>query len=116
LEECELLSTFAGDPRELGKPEQFLLQMVQIPDVTERLELLQFRSNFDETVEDLKYHYHTITTGVQQVMDSRLLREVCELILAVGNSSTTSSGVNPAWASRSSFSPRWQTRARQTMP
>jgi len=85
LEEVELLSSFSGDARELGKPEQFLLQMVQIPDVTERLELLQFRSNFDETCEDLKYHYQTITQGVQQVLESRLLREVCELILAVGN-------------------------------
>uniref|UniRef100_A0A7S4I909 FH2 domain-containing protein n=1 Tax=Vannella robusta TaxID=1487602 RepID=A0A7S4I909_9EUKA len=84
-EETELLSFFTGDPKELGKSEQFLLQLVSIPDITERLELLNFRSVFDDESADLVHHYNTVITGVEQVLNSNLLPRVCELILAVGN-------------------------------
>lgn len=84
-EEIELLSHFPGDPRELGKSEQFLLQISSIPDINDRLELLQFRSTFDDEIEDLKHHFNTVITGTRQVLQSTLLGKMLELLLAIGN-------------------------------
>merc|ERR1712232_1542105 len=84
-EEIDLLSSFNGDIRDLGKSEQFLYHMVSIPDISERLELLYFRSNFEDESEDLKHHYKTVIKGIEQVLDSTKLDSICELILAIGN-------------------------------
>ena len=105
-EEIELLSTFPGNPSDLGKSEQFLLQMVQIPGIIERLEALQFRYTFHDQIEDLKHFLRTLIDSSNQVLQSSLLPKVFEVILAVGNFLNYNQWQPPATGFKIEFLPK----------
>lgn len=84
-EEHQLLSRFDGDPKELGKVERFLLEILKVDRLVERLELFKFSLAFEETVSDLIWNYQTLTNAARQVTSSQSLLKILQIILAMGN-------------------------------
>eukprot|EP01096_Ripella_sp_DP13-Kostka_P013863 TRINITY_DN6107_c0_g1_i1.p1 TRINITY_DN6107_c0_g1~~TRINITY_DN6107_c0_g1_i1.p1 ORF type:complete len:508 (+),score=280.38 TRINITY_DN6107_c0_g1_i1:1-1524(+) len=84
-EEQELLEAYKGDISELGKAEQFLIQILKVPRVTERLKLLLFKQTFPDRIADLISNLSVLKDACDTVVRSDNLKKVLEVVLAVGN-------------------------------
>lgn len=85
----QLLKDFIGAPPEvvatLGPPEQFYLSIIQIPRLENRLRGFLFKRQFATNSERLKDDVSACHRGVRDMKDSKLLAQVLEIVLAIGN-------------------------------
>ncbi|KAL5208132.1 hypothetical protein ABZP36_032567 [Zizania latifolia] len=84
-EEMELLRGFTGNKENLGKCEQFFLEMMKVPRVESKLRILSFKIKFLTQVADLKNSLNTINCVAEEVRNSVKLKRVMQTILSLGN-------------------------------
>eukprot|EP01111_Echinosteliopsis_oligospora_P017871 TRINITY_DN7913_c0_g1_i1.p1 TRINITY_DN7913_c0_g1~~TRINITY_DN7913_c0_g1_i1.p1 ORF type:complete len:1046 (-),score=339.10 TRINITY_DN7913_c0_g1_i1:117-3254(-) len=84
-EEIEMLKSYQDDVSQLGKPEHFFLEIMDIPRLSAKLEsfifMLQFNTQADELMPDIL----TIKNASISLKNSQKLAKILELVLAVGN-------------------------------
>ncbi|XP_022646402.1 inverted formin-2-like isoform X1 [Varroa destructor] len=84
-EEIELLNNFDGDIAKLGPAEQFLLQLIHIPDYKLRIECQLLKEEFTATIGLLEPCIKSIRCAAHEIEDATKLHEILYMILVAGN-------------------------------
>lgn len=84
-EEMELLKAYTGDKENLGKCEQFFLELMKVPRVESKLRVFSFKIQFVSQTSDLRKTLMTISSVCEQTRNSVKLKEIMKKILFIGN-------------------------------
>lgn len=88
-QEAEALSKYIyatdEETKELNKAETFLLNLLRIPKCFERLKAIQYKSQFNERVNDLKPDILIVINACKELKQSPKLSKLLEIILSIGN-------------------------------
>ncbi|KAI3869378.1 hypothetical protein MKW92_034980 [Papaver armeniacum] len=84
-EEMETLKNYTGNRENLGKCEQFFLELMSVPRVESKLRVFSFTITFSTQVKDLRSNLNTINSSSREVKDSVKLRQIMQTILTLGN-------------------------------
>ncbi|KAG6608300.1 Formin-like protein 18, partial [Cucurbita argyrosperma subsp. sororia] len=84
-EEMELLKGYTGDKDNLGKCEQFFLELMKVPRVEAKLRVFSFKIQFGLQVSDLRYSLNTVNSVSEEIRNSIKLKRVMQTILSLGN-------------------------------
>lgn len=84
-EEMELLKNYTGDKENLGKCEQFFLELMKVPRVESKLRVFLFKIQFNSQVSDFRKSLNTVNSACEEVRNSYKLKEVMRRILQLGN-------------------------------
>uniref|UniRef100_A0A672IPU2 Glutamate receptor, ionotropic, delta 2 (Grid2) interacting protein, a n=1 Tax=Salarias fasciatus TaxID=181472 RepID=A0A672IPU2_SALFA len=84
-EEVKKYEEYRDDPSKLGEPDQFVLQMLSVPEFKTRLESLLFKCSLQEKTEELRGAYDCIYKASIELKTSRKLAKILEFVLAMGN-------------------------------
>ena len=84
-EEAEMLREFSGDKSTLGKPEQFFLQIIGVPRLTQRLQTMIFRAGFSDALNAVKPNLATLRDASKAMATSKRFVRLLEIVLAMGN-------------------------------
>ena len=84
-EEIELLKEYSGPVDQLGKPEQFFLEIMTIPRLTARLNSFHTKLTFAKKLSGIKESVSIVSDAVKEIRTSKTLPKMLELVLAVGN-------------------------------
>jgi hypothetical protein len=69
----------------LGKCEQFLLEVMTVPDFAARLQCLICEARFEDNLDSIVGRLTTLQTATRELEDSVWFRRLLELVLGVGN-------------------------------
>lgn len=84
-EEMELLKSYTGDKENLGKCEQFFLELMKVPRVESKLRVFSFKIQFGSQISDFKKSLNTVNSACEEVRNSFKLKEIMKKILYLGN-------------------------------
>ncbi|KAL5783014.1 hypothetical protein ACOSP7_008043 [Xanthoceras sorbifolium] len=84
-EEMELLKGYNGDKENLGKCEQFFLELMKVPRVESKLRVFSFKRQFCTQVSDLRKNLNIINSASEEVRNSIKLKRIMQTILSLGN-------------------------------
>ncbi|KAK3211275.1 hypothetical protein Dsin_015981 [Dipteronia sinensis] len=84
-EETELLKGYNGDKENLGKCEQFFLELMKVPRVESKLRVFSFKRQFCTQVSDLRKNLNIINSASEEVRNSAKLKRIMQTILSLGN-------------------------------
>ncbi|KAJ8283990.1 hypothetical protein COCON_G00028400 [Conger conger] len=84
-EEVKQYKEFSQDPAKLSAPDQFVLQMLSVPEYKTRLRSLHFKTTFQEKTEDMRAGYECIYKASLELKNSKKLAKILEFVLAMGN-------------------------------
>ncbi|EYU35793.1 hypothetical protein MIMGU_mgv1a0002481mg, partial [Erythranthe guttata] len=84
-EEMELLKAYTGDKENLGKCEQFFMELMKVPRVESKLRVFLFKIQFISQVSDFKTSLNTVISACDEVRKSFELKEIMKNILYLGN-------------------------------
>ncbi|XP_075479727.1 uncharacterized protein LOC142520574 [Primulina tabacum] len=84
-EEMELLKGYTGDLDQLGKCEQFFLELMKVPRVESKLRVFLFKILFYSQVSDFKKNLTIVNSSCEEVRQSLKLKEIMKKILYLGN-------------------------------
>ncbi|KAJ4707783.1 Formin-like protein [Melia azedarach] len=84
-EEMELLKNYKGDKENLGKCEQFFLELMKVPRVESKLRVFSFKMQFHSQVSDLRKSLNIINSASEEVRSSVKLKRIMQTILSLGN-------------------------------
>ncbi|KAJ0973756.1 hypothetical protein J5N97_015721 [Dioscorea zingiberensis] len=84
-EEMELLKNYNGDKDNLGKCEQFFLELMKVPRVESKLRVFSFKIQFNSQISDLRKSLNTVDSACAQIRNSLKLKEIMKKILLLGN-------------------------------
>ncbi|KAG7024420.1 Formin-like protein 17 [Cucurbita argyrosperma subsp. argyrosperma] len=84
-EEMELLKGYSGDKENLGKCEQFFLELMKVPRVESKLRVFSFKIQFHLQASDLRNNLNTINSTSDEIRSSVKLKRVMQTILSLGN-------------------------------
>ncbi|KAL6077823.1 Diaphanous [Balamuthia mandrillaris] len=84
-EEEQILAEFKDSPQEVGRVEQFFLQMLTIPRFKQRMATFAFKLNFKNHLEELEYDIDVICNATTELRNSPKFSKTLEVILAIGN-------------------------------
>ncbi|XVE53536.1 hypothetical protein DITRI_Ditri03aG0010800 [Diplodiscus trichospermus] len=84
-EEIELLKGYNGDKENLGKCEQFFLELMKVPRVESKLRVFLFKIQFHSQVSDLRNSLNIINSAAEEVRNSVKLKRIMQAILSLGN-------------------------------
>eukprot|EP01105_Mastigella_eilhardi_P025736 TRINITY_DN7103_c0_g1_i1.p1 TRINITY_DN7103_c0_g1~~TRINITY_DN7103_c0_g1_i1.p1 ORF type:complete len:1132 (-),score=394.00 TRINITY_DN7103_c0_g1_i1:63-3458(-) len=84
-EETEQLKQYPDSPATLDKPEQFLLELMAVPRLQGRLEVILFRQQFNDRLSDIQPLCKNIIQACNQLSSSTKLMGLLEQVLAIGN-------------------------------
>ncbi|CAL9119888.1 unnamed protein product [Musa textilis] len=84
-EEMELLKGYTGDKDQLGKCEQYFLELMKVPHVESKLRVFSFKIQFGSQVLDIRKSLNTIDSVCEQICSSAKLKEIMKKILYLGN-------------------------------
>ncbi|KAK9027639.1 hypothetical protein V6N11_067464 [Hibiscus sabdariffa] len=85
-EEQTQILDFDGDPMRLADAESFLFHLLKaVPSAFTRLSAMQFRSNYDFEVLQMKECLQTLDLGCKELRSQRLFMKLLEAILKAGN-------------------------------
>ncbi|XP_059441696.1 formin-like protein 20 [Corylus avellana] len=84
-EEMELLKGYTGDMENLGKCEQYFLELMKVPRVESKLRVFSFKIQFSSQISEFKKSLNTVNSACEEVRKSVKLKEVMKLILLIGN-------------------------------
>ncbi|KAL0312104.1 UNVERIFIED_CONTAM: Formin-like protein 18 [Sesamum radiatum] len=65
-EEIELLKNYKGDKENLGKCEQFFLELIKVPRVESKLRVFSFKIQFSSQVSDLRNSLNTVNSTSEE--------------------------------------------------
>ena len=84
-EEIALLKSYSGDKALLATVEQYFLQVMPIPRLSERIAALVFKNTAFSNLQKITDEYTLVTNAAEQLKKCTLFVTVLEGILAVGN-------------------------------
>ncbi|XP_051151379.1 formin-like protein 6 [Andrographis paniculata] len=84
-EEIELLKNYKGEKENLGKCEQFFLEMMKVPRVESKLRVFSFKIQFFSQVSDLRNSLNIVNSTSEEVRSSVKLKRIMQTILSLGN-------------------------------
>nr|XP_061805768.1 delphilin [Nerophis lumbriciformis] len=84
-EEVQKYQEYRDDPGKLSEPDQFVLQMLSVPEYKTRLESLLFKCSLQEKTEELRGAYQCISKASLELKSSKKLAKILEFVLAMGN-------------------------------
>ncbi|XP_022134758.1 formin-like protein 20 [Momordica charantia] len=84
-EEMELLKGYTGDKENLGKCEQYFLELMKVPRVESKLRVFSFKIQFRAQISEFKKGLNTVNSACDQVRNSAKLKEIMKKILYLGN-------------------------------
>ncbi|XP_051905005.1 delphilin isoform X4 [Hippocampus zosterae] len=84
-EEVKKYQEYKGDPSKLSEQDQFVLQMLSVPEYKSRLESLLFKCSLQEKTEELRGAYECISRASSELRSSKKLAKILEFVLAMGN-------------------------------
>eukprot|EP01097_Dermamoeba_algensis_P004325 TRINITY_DN2851_c0_g1_i1.p1 TRINITY_DN2851_c0_g1~~TRINITY_DN2851_c0_g1_i1.p1 ORF type:complete len:449 (+),score=188.05 TRINITY_DN2851_c0_g1_i1:65-1411(+) len=83
-EEKQLMTAYTGDPSELIRPEKYIREIILIPRVNNKLNVLLFMLEYTEKLDDSKKNLQLMLDAADELKLPKTLK-VLELALAVGN-------------------------------
>ncbi|XP_062444140.1 delphilin isoform X2 [Rhea pennata] len=84
-EEVQQYQNYKDNPSKLSEPDQFVLQMLSVPEYKTRLRSLHFKSTLQEKTEEIKASYECICKASLELKSSKKLAKILEFVLAMGN-------------------------------
>ncbi|KAM6898406.1 delphilin [Lycodopsis pacificus] len=84
-EEVKQYEQFEQDPAKLSEPDQFIFQMLMVPEYKTRLRSLHFKTTLQERMEEMKVAYDYIYKASVELKSSKKLAKILEFVLAMGN-------------------------------
>ncbi|CAI8605977.1 unnamed protein product [Vicia faba] len=84
-EEMDQLKAYTGDTENLGKCEQFFLELMKVPRVESKLRVFCFKMQFCSQVSDLKRDLNIVNSASEQIRNSIKLKRIMQTILSLGN-------------------------------
>lgn len=84
-EEMELLKGYTGDKENLGKCEQFFLELMKVPRVESKLRVFAFKIQFGSQASEFKKSLNTVNSACNEVRNSSKLKAIMARILYLGN-------------------------------
>uniref|UniRef100_A0A3Q0R064 Glutamate receptor, ionotropic, delta 2 (Grid2) interacting protein, b n=1 Tax=Amphilophus citrinellus TaxID=61819 RepID=A0A3Q0R064_AMPCI len=84
-DEVKQYEQFDQDPGKLSEPDQFIFQMLMVPDYKTRLRSLHFKTTLQERTEEMKIAYDYIYKASVELRSSKKLAKILEFVLAMGN-------------------------------
>ncbi|XP_021285673.1 formin-like protein 20 [Herrania umbratica] len=84
-EEMELLKGYTGDKENLGKCEQYFLELMKVPRVESKLRVFSFKIQFGSQISEFKKSLNTVNSACDEVRNSIKLKEIMKKILYLGN-------------------------------
>ncbi|OMO61575.1 Actin-binding FH2/DRF autoregulatory [Corchorus capsularis] len=84
-EEMELLKNYNGDKENLGRCEQFFLELMKVPRVESKLRVFSFKIQFCSQVSDLRRNLNIVNSVAEEVRNSVKLKRIMQTILSLGN-------------------------------
>nr|XP_057904973.1 delphilin isoform X4 [Doryrhamphus excisus] len=84
-EEVKKYEEYRDDPSKLSEPDQFVLQMLSVPEYKTRLESLHFKCSLQEKTEELRGAYECVCKASSELKSSKKLAKILEFVLAMGN-------------------------------
>jgi len=84
-EEMKLLKEFDGDPTQLGNAELYYMEIMQVPNLSLRINTLLYKFSFAETVAILKTKLEYFSSAIDFIMNDKRFFTFLEVILAMGN-------------------------------
>ncbi|XP_031168339.1 delphilin isoform X1 [Sander lucioperca] len=84
-EEVKKYEEYRQDPSKLSEPDQFVLQMLSVPEYQTRLQSLLFKCSLQEKTEELRGAYDCLYKASMELKTSKKLAKILEFVLAMGN-------------------------------
>ncbi|XP_016401590.1 delphilin-like [Sinocyclocheilus rhinocerous] len=84
-EEVKQFQHYDQDPAKLSEPDQFVLQMLLVPEYKTRLRSLLFKTTVQEKTEEMRGAYECIYKASLELKNSKRLAKILEFVLAMGN-------------------------------
>ncbi|KAK9279559.1 hypothetical protein L1049_013238 [Liquidambar formosana] len=84
-EEMELLKGYNGNKENLGKCEQFFLELMKVPRVESKLRVFSFKIQFLSQVSDLRNNLNVVNSVSEEIRNSAKLKRIMQTILSLGN-------------------------------
>ncbi|OVA09231.1 Tensin phosphatase [Macleaya cordata] len=84
-EEMDLLKGYSGDKENLGKCEQFFLELMKVPRVESKLRVFSFKIQFSSQVSDLRKNLNVVNSAAEEIRNSAKLKRIMQTILSLGN-------------------------------
>uniref|UniRef100_A0A3Q1IGC0 Glutamate receptor, ionotropic, delta 2 (Grid2) interacting protein, a n=1 Tax=Anabas testudineus TaxID=64144 RepID=A0A3Q1IGC0_ANATE len=84
-DEVKQYEQFDQDPVKLSEPDQFIFQMLMVPEYKTRLRSLHFKTTLQERTEEMKVAFDYIYKASVQLRSSKQLAKILEFVLAMGN-------------------------------
>jgi len=84
-EEEQVLKAYKGPRDQVGRAEQYFLELMDIPRYKQRVNCFLYKMKFDEAYEDVNDDYLVLKDACDQVLESKRLRRLLEIVLALGN-------------------------------
>uniref|UniRef100_M4AKX7 Grid2 interacting protein n=1 Tax=Xiphophorus maculatus TaxID=8083 RepID=M4AKX7_XIPMA len=85
VEEVKKYEAYREDPSKLSEPDQFMLQMLSVPEYNTRLQSLLFKCSLQEKTEELRGAFDCIIKASMELKTSKKLAKILEFVLAMGN-------------------------------
>ncbi|XP_022729969.1 formin-like protein 6 isoform X2 [Durio zibethinus] len=79
------VEVYNGDKENLGKCEQFFLELIKVPRVESKLRVFLFKIQFCSQVLDLRNSLNTVNSAAEEVRNSVKLKRIMQTILSLGN-------------------------------
>ncbi|NWR79486.1 GRD2I protein, partial [Centropus unirufus] len=83
--EVQRFQSYKENPGKLSEADQFVLQMLSVPEYKIRLRSLHFKTTLQEKTEELKASYECICKASLELKSSKKLAKILEFVLAMGN-------------------------------
>ncbi|XP_060571050.1 disheveled-associated activator of morphogenesis 1-like [Ruditapes philippinarum] len=84
-EEMQLLTELGGETENLARADRFLFEMGKISHYEQRVRALYFKKKYQDRMSDVKPRIEAVFEGSKQLMRSRRVKKLLELVLALGN-------------------------------
>uniref|UniRef100_A0A8C0GYS7 Grid2 interacting protein n=1 Tax=Chelonoidis abingdonii TaxID=106734 RepID=A0A8C0GYS7_CHEAB len=84
-EEVHQYQSYQDNPSKLSEPDQFVLQMLSVPEYKTRLRSLYCKTTLQEKAEEIKASYECICNASLELKSSKKLAKILEFVLAMGN-------------------------------
>uniref|UniRef100_A0A665UTB7 Dishevelled associated activator of morphogenesis 1b n=1 Tax=Echeneis naucrates TaxID=173247 RepID=A0A665UTB7_ECHNA len=83
--DVDLLEEHKHELDRMAKPDRFLYEMSRINHYQQRLQSLYFKKKFAERIAELKPKVEALTKASKEILHSKSLRQLLEVVLAFGN-------------------------------
>ncbi|KAI5764064.1 GRID2IP [Gulo gulo luscus] len=84
-DEEQRYQAFREAPGRLSEPDQFVLQMLSVPEYKTRLRSLHFQATLQEKTEEIRGSLECLSQASLELRNSRKLAKILEFVLAMGN-------------------------------